>query len=175
MKKKIVVALVMLALIFTSCGSSQETQEKVEETQEKIEETQEKTEETEAETEEKPAEPEAETEAEPIEIHTAGNWIEKGADTSDEEASYFIADVTDGEISIYFYSTDSKSLYWAGTAPETVTAGDTFVSEANHERTDNALLASSSDEKTFTFDGESLSYDFSMLGVTRTVHIVPSK
>lgn len=111
----------------------------------------------------------------PAAIQTAGNWLEKDADTSVSEGSYFAADVTDGELSIYQKNTEMSSLYWAGTAPETVSAGETFVSAANHERTDSALLASSADEKEFSFDGEALSFEYSIMGMTRTVYLVPEK
>lgn len=146
MKKKIAAAFILSALLLVSCGGSDPS----------------------------PADDTAPAkDTAPVTIQTAGNWVEKDADTTISEGSYFAADVTGGELSIYQKNTEMSALYWAGTAPETVTAGETFVSAANHERTDHAILASSADEKEFAYDGEALSFEYTIMGVTRTVYIVP--
>lgn len=106
-------------------------------------------------------------------VALSGEWIEEGVDPSAQDASWFSATISDGAITIRRESADMSALYWAGTMAEKLIPGETFVSIADHAQTDAALLASSADDKDFVFDGTSLSFDFSMMGVTRTIHIAP--
>ncbi len=72
---------------------------------------------------------------------------------------------------------DTKSLYWAGsyTAPAKATLEYSWDSENDHTKTDDALLASGDDTKTFTYKDGQISYSVSALGTTTTMHLSKEK
>ena len=91
----------------------------------------------------------------------------------------FMIGVINDTIEIYWVNTDSesKSLYWAGTfvAPETADEPYTWESANDKEKTGSALLASSADTKTFTYEKGEISYEASALGTTKTVRLEKAK
>ena len=101
-----------------------------------------------------------------------GEWKQVNSDSDD---SYQSATISGDTIEIYWVSEEdeSKSLYWAGTfiAPETAEEPYSWDSENDHERTDSALLASTSDTKTFTYENGEISYEASALGTTTTIRL----
>lgn len=72
---------------------------------------------------------------------------------------------------------DTKSLYWAGsyTAPAKAASEYSWDSENDHTKTDDALLASGDDTKTFTYKNGQISYSVSALGTTTTMHLSKEK
>ena len=109
---------------------------------------------------------------ESVTVDLAGDWEQtnKNSDTN-----YQIATITENTIEVYWMdsSTDTKSLYWAGTVSIPDGAGTTFSwdSENDTEKTSNALLASGDETKTFSYDNGQLSYDVTAMGITQTVKL----
>lgn len=105
-----------------------------------------------------------------------GEWVQSN---SDSKESYQAATISGDTIEIYWVNTDSesKSLYWAGTfvAPETADEPYTWESANDKEKTGSALLASSADTKTFTYEKGEIIYEASALGTTKTVRLEKAK
>ncbi len=101
-----------------------------------------------------------------------GEWKQVNPNSED---NYHIATIGGDQIEIYWFtaSTDTKSLYWAGTfvAPTTTDTPYTWDSQNDKEKTGSAMLASGDDTKTFTYDGKQISYSASALGITQTVKL----
>lgn len=114
--------------------------------------------------------PKAEPEPEPLDL--SGTWKAEGEDPD----SWQEIIISGNTMTINWVSDggDTKALYWAGTYTAPSEPSDTWswTSENDHEQTDMAIMASTSDTKDFEYDGESISYDVSALGVTRTLHAV---
>lgn len=102
----------------------------------------------------------------------SGTWKQTGDNDSYQEAV-----IADGTIEIYWMSTDTKSLYWAGTFenPDKEVTEYTVISENDHDKTDMAMLASGADTKEITYKDGTLNYDVSAMGTTKTVHLEPEK
>ena len=100
-----------------------------------------------------------------------GEWTQTNKQSED---NYQVATITANEIAVFWVSNggDSKSLYWAGTYEAPASSGS-FVwdSENDTSQTDNALLASGAPTKTFTFEGDEISYEVTALGTTTTVRL----
>lgn len=107
--------------------------------------------------------------AEPLDL--TGNWEEK--DTSD---GYQAGYIKDDEIYLFWVSDggDTKMLYWAGTyvAPTDDAVPYTWESVADKEQTGSALLASTDDSKTFTYEDGELTYSASAFGSTKKMRLV---
>ena len=101
-----------------------------------------------------------------------GDWKQVNAASED---SYQVATIQGDTIEIYWVteSSETKSLYWAGTfvAPETADEPYTWESANDTEKTDSALLASGDETKTFTYQDGQISYDVSAMGMTQTVRL----
>ena len=101
-----------------------------------------------------------------------GEWKQKNSKSDD---SYQSATITEDTIEIYWVSDngDTKSLYWAGSfvAPTTANEPYSWDSENDHSKTESALLASSDDTKTMTYQNGVLSYEASAMGTTTTVKL----
>ena len=98
-----------------------------------------------------------------------GEWTE-----SDPAEQYQSATITGDTIEVYWVSDggDTKSLYWAGSFVPPTEAGDyTWTSQNDTSKTANAMLASSSETKDFTFSGDEISYEVTALGTTKTVRL----
>lgn len=105
-------------------------------------------------------------------LDLTGEW-EQAGEAGEGNTSIQSATIVDDTISIYWLNDGEKALYWAGTAglPEDAADSFTFDSENDTDRTGTALLASSDETKTFTFEDETLSYEVSALGETWTVDL----
>ncbi|WP_141603860.1 hypothetical protein [Terrilactibacillus laevilacticus] len=105
-----------------------------------------------------------------------GEWKQTNS-KSDE--SYQSATISGDTIEIYWVSDngDTKSLYWAGSfvAPTTADEPYKWDSKNDHNKTENALLASSDDTKTMTYQNGLLSYEASAMGTTTTVKLERQK
>lgn len=105
-----------------------------------------------------------------------GEW--KQANSKSKE-SYQAATISGDTIEIYWVSDngDTKSLYWTGSfvAPTTADAPYKWDSKNDHSKTENALLASSDDTKTMTYQNGLLSYEASAMGTTTTVKLEKQK
>ena len=101
-----------------------------------------------------------------------GEWKQINSKSDD---TYHAAKIESDSIEIYWVteSDETKALYWAGTfvAPETIDEPYSWDSENNKDKTDSALMASSSDTKTFTYEDGQISYEASALGVTQTIRL----
>ena len=172
MKKNLSVILASL-LLFVGCAAKTDDEPNVEPP---------KTENTpvavEPEVEPEP-EPEEEAEAKPEEEEEIvavesfeGAYAEKGYE---EITSYMLAEIEAETIHIYMYSeTDESSiLYWTGSFEQPEGRAEySFDSVNNKEESDFALFASKDETKTFTIKGGDISFSGSMLGVTKTFHLV---
>ena len=111
-----------------------------------------------------------ETPAPPLDL--TGEWKQVNSNSED---SWQSATITGDAIEVYWVSDggDTKSLYWAGSyiAPETSEESYTWDSVNDTEKTETALLASSDETKTFTYEAGQISYEVSALGTTTTVRL----
>ena len=110
----------------------------------------------------------APTEAAPADL--TGEWKQIDGNAEDTWQS---ATITEDTIEIYWVSDggNTKSLYWAGSfaAPQTAEEPYTWESANDTEKTEFALLASTAESKTFTYENGEISYEVSALGTTTTV------
>lgn len=101
----------------------------------------------------------------------SGEWKQINADAD----TYHAAAISGDSIEIYWVNpaNDTKSLYWAGTftAPQDGAEPYVWQSTNDKDKTSHALLASSDDEKTFTYEGGVISYEAAAMGVTKTVKL----
>ena len=98
--------------------------------------------------------------------------------SKDNDGSYQEATITADTIEINWVSDNglTKSIYWIGTytAPSDPVTEYTWVSERDKEKTDSALLASTSDTKEFTYKNGVLSYEVSAMGTTTILELTKS-
>lgn len=101
-----------------------------------------------------------------------GEWKQINGNSED---NYQIAVIKDDTIEVYWVdaTTDTQSLYWAGSYIAPATADDTYSwdSANDKEKTDSSLMASGDDLKTFTYSDKQLSYSVSAMGSTQTVKL----
>lgn len=90
-----------------------------------------------------------------------GNWV--GSDMA--------AVVSERSIEVSFVSDDTRSLYWSGSFFPYIVEGTTLNSERNEEAMRFSITATPVDFKQFTYKDGQLSYDVTMFGVTRTIHL----
>jgi len=98
-----------------------------------------------------------------------GKWA---AVDTDKDVN-FEAQISDNHIVVNWAPTKdnpSTALYWDGTFPVGSDTG-TIVSQGNVKKMSNALLASGSKTKKFTYENGQLVFSFSMMGVTTPVHL----
>lgn len=105
-----------------------------------------------------------------------GEWKQVNSKSKD---SYQAATISGNTIEIYWVSDngDTKSLYWTGSfiAPTTADEPYTWDSNNDHSKTDSAMLASSDDTKTMTYQNGVLSYEASAMGTTTKVKLEKQK
>ena len=105
-----------------------------------------------------------------------GEWKQTNSKSDD---SYQVATISGDTIEINWVSDngDTKSLYWAGSfiAPSTADEPYKWDSKNDHSKTDGAMLASSDDTKTMTYQNSVLSYEASAMGTTTTVKLEKQK
>lgn len=101
-----------------------------------------------------------------------GTWKQSNSETED---AYQEAVISGDTIEIYWVSNggDTKALYWAGSyaAPVDATEPYSWDSKNDTEKTATALMASSDDTKTITYEKQELSYSVSALGMTTKVRL----
>lgn len=99
-----------------------------------------------------------------------GNWIQSNPNSKEK---YHSAVINGNTIEVYWDGGDTKALYWAGTyvAPTSADKKYSWDSVNNKEKTKSALLASSDETKTFTYEDGVISYSVSALGMTQTVKL----
>lgn len=106
--------------------------------------------------------------SEPVDL--TGTW-----QTKNSEGSYQEATITGDTIEINWVNDEekTKSLYWAGSFTAPTEAGETYswTSNADKEKNDSALLASSDDTKEFKYENGKITYEASMMGVTKTMEL----
>lgn len=105
-----------------------------------------------------------------------GNWKQTNSKSA---SSYQVATINGDTIEIYWVSDsgDTKSLYWVGSfiAPSTADEPYKWDSKNDHNKTQSAVLASSDDTKTMTYQNGVLSYEVSAMGTTTTVKLEKNK
>lgn len=81
------------------------------------------------------------------------------------------ATITGNSIKILWVtpSQDTKALYWKGTFP--TSNPERIVSKADVEALSGSILGSQDKTKVFTYDGAELSFDFTVMGTTKTMHL----
>lgn len=102
------------------------------------------------------------------EIDLTGTW----ATTSGTPG--FEATVSEDEIEIYILLEDgSKGLYWLGTfeIPTGIAEFD-VNSAADVDALNSSLFGSGAEEKTFTYDGNNLLFEFEVMGIISDVELV---
>lgn len=111
-----------------------------------------------------------EVEEAPEPVDLTGEWTQTNSNSPE---SFQSATITGETIEVSWNSTDSKSLYWAGTVtvPEDGSTSFTFDSANDTSKTESAMLASSDATKTFTYADGELSYEVTALGTTMTVRL----
>lgn len=101
-----------------------------------------------------------------------GEWKQENSKSND---SYQAATISGDTITIYWVSDNgnTKSIYWAGSFATPTTADEPYswTSKNDHSKTEGALLASSDDTKTMTYQNGVLSYEVSAMGTTTTVKL----
>lgn len=116
--------------------------------------------------------PDSQQQAEPQPPELTGTWKQVN---SNSETSYQTAVIQGETIEVYWTdeSTDTDSLYWAGSfsAPTTTDEPYTWDSKNDTQKTSSALLASGDDTKTFTYENGQISYSVSAMGTTQTVKL----
>ena len=121
---------------------------------------------------EEASESSSEVEPTPEPINLDGTWVQINNASED---SYQEAVISGDTITINWVtaSTDTKSLYWAGSVEIPENAGDSFSwdSQNDTEQTQAAIMASGDDTKTFTYENGQISYDVSAMGMTQTVRL----
>jgi len=84
------------------------------------------------------------------------------------KADGFEANVTADAIEINIVGDDSKSLYWKGSFHE---GSDVVKSHADREALDASMLGSQDADKNFAVDDDQISFEMSMMGTTKTIHL----
>lgn len=94
-----------------------------------------------------------------------GNWT----------AENFTAEVQDHGITINLTLDDTTGVYWAGTFDTTDEAVQTVTSEGDQNVLNNSLFGSQDATKVFKIDGQEISFEFTIMGTTKTVRLKPVK
>lgn len=108
----------------------------------------------------------------PQPVNLDGTWKQTNAKSA---TNYQQATIAGGVISIDWVADggDTTSVYWVGSVTLPSDAKQTFTwdSARDKAKTDNALLASRDDTKTFTYADGEISYKVTALGTTTTVRL----
>lgn len=111
--------------------------------------------------------PTTETSTSQVAPYLQGTWAM--ADGTDE--FNMVAGVHAGTIEITWVSDGTKALYWRGTfdVPANVENGTKISSKADKKALASSILGSQDDVKVFTYEDDTLSYDFTVMGTTKTI------
>lgn len=101
-------------------------------------------------------------------VDLTGTWSSPSS-----EGVQFVATIGTGQIEMHITADDTKGLYWKGTfpVPDQTPDGAVITSAADTEALSGSLLGSQDASKDFTYSGGSLRFDFTMMGVTKTVSL----
>ena len=120
------------------------------------------------------SEKQEEIKQEPLDL--TGNWVQKDAEGSE---SYMAGYIKDDVIEVFWISDGGKTgnLYWSGSYAVPTEPGDSYTWDSANDKikTDYALLASSDDTKTFSYENGEISYSVSMMGQTALISLVPTE
>lgn len=104
-----------------------------------------------------------------------GNWYQ----TNSENGIFATASVYPSDsIQINLKTRDGSSIYWMGSfqvSDKKPTDSFTVVSKADPDALAMSIFGSQDSEKTFSYKDGDLSYKFTMLGTTSTVHLSKHK
>lgn len=94
-----------------------------------------------------------------------GTWV--------TDPQFMEAKIVGNLITVNIVTEDSKSLFWKGTwdPAAKATDGTTIISKADVEALSGSIMGSSEKTKPFTFNNDELTFEFSMMGTTKTVRI----
>ena len=112
-----------------------------------------------------------EVEEPPEPVSLEGEWKQTN---SDDPERWQKATITGDTIEVYWVADagETAALYWAGSVTiPTDEATFSFDSVNDKSKTENALLASGDETKTFTYDGTELSYEVTVQDVTTTTKL----
>lgn len=104
-----------------------------------------------------------------------GIWV--SSENSDDGTAWIEAQIQNNIINIWFVGDDGEtdSLYWHGSFknPETAETPYIFTSDAINDSSTSGLniTLSSESSKEFTYDNDQITFDMTMLGVTKTIHL----
>lgn len=103
-------------------------------------------------------------------VSLSGHWTM--ADSSDPSFQ-IVGDITDSTVKLTWKSDDISGLYWKGSfnAPKSVSDGTVILSRGDTKAMDASILGSTSKTKEFTYDDGQLSFDFTLQGITKTIHL----
>lgn len=98
-----------------------------------------------------------------------GTWVSV-ADNSSPVPS-FVAEVKDGTILINMTMSNDTGLYWSGTFESSAVDTHKITSVGNVEHMKTSLFGSSAKTKEFTYEGGSIRFTFSIMGVSHVVEL----
>jgi hypothetical protein len=101
-------------------------------------------------------------------VNLTGVWIQQQGDDS---SSNMTAEILDGHIQIMMHSEVVNGLYWDGSFNTRWTDSGSSSFQIISTAATNSLFLSQDNTKVFTYKNGVLSYDFRMLGITKTVHL----
>lgn len=106
----------------------------------------------------------------------SGQWKQVNSNSKEQ---YQGAIIEGNKIEIYWVSNngDTRSLYWSGSflPPTTEDEPYSWTSSNNKEKTEEAILASRDDTKTFSYEDRQISYSSSVMGTTTTIRLEKSE
>lgn len=99
-----------------------------------------------------------------------GNWrqIDSGI-----PKAVMSAVISDNKIEITLHMEDTLGIFWTGTFDTSKNSSETFmvISEGDQDVLAKSLYGSNEKTKKFSYKNGDLSYEFSILGVSTTVHL----
>lgn len=110
--------------------------------------------------------PEIELKSAPVAETYSGSWHSVDKDIHLE------AEISDLDIQI-FWVNDGQSLYWQGSFTNNPPHDSTVIqSVGDTDAMSKSMLASTDAEKYFTYEHKQLTFQLSMLGTTKTIHLI---
>lgn len=88
--------------------------------------------------------------------------------STNEKGGTFTADISDKSIKIYMSADDTSVMYWSGTFDSYKPVGSVITSRVSD---DAEFFLSKSTEKDFVVGETTLTFDFTMRGVTKKVNL----
>lgn len=92
-----------------------------------------------------------------------GVWLSEGGVVE--------ATIGAGAIAVKIVDGETKSLFWKGTFPNSAQKGDILLSEADVEALSSSIMGSSELVKPFTYEGDEILFEFSMMGTSTVIHV----